>query len=222
MLGKHCNKILIVILIFSGLIICMPIITIWFPGVKAWVLSVFHSKDNSYQYLQFIGVFLGVTVTITSTILLQEKQKYENIIKEKKTIKRYLHNQLKCAFNLYLEAQRNNTGNKMLFAFGPRKIDFDANWSKELLKIADVLDDSLYDDILNCFDSLTNTYSGYLVYSEQVEKWRLENGVIIQGSIPKEIKQLDNLIVGNVDAICVLYNKKYKDVLGKFDKVVIV
>ncbi|WP_252224598.1 MULTISPECIES: hypothetical protein [unclassified Clostridium] len=65
----------IILLIISciGLIVA-PVLTINIEMVKKQILYVFHSKENAYQYLQFVGTFLGVIVTIIGTYILMRIQ----------------------------------------------------------------------------------------------------------------------------------------------------
>ncbi|GAA0779443.1 hypothetical protein GCM10008908_38090 [Clostridium subterminale] len=90
------------LLIVAVLIIILLILIINIDAFRNLALSIFKSKENASQYLQFIGAFLGVTITIIGTVLIQlrseyikEKKEKENNLKELIRIKEYLCFQLK-------------------------------------------------------------------------------------------------------------------------------
>lgn len=226
-MGKF-NKLLYWVIGVSILIICMPIIVIFCPIFKSFVLLIFHNRENAYQYLQFVGSFLGVIVTISVTVILQEKQKHENELKVKKKAKLSLYTQLKNAFDKYLEAQRSNNEYKTLKdsnseIFGPRKIFIDPNWMKDLAELKLILNAELYENICSGYDSIINMYDYYKEIDNNLERIKTqeeneasESNAILDNT--KGIKQKNKIkkeILANVNCICYLYTKKYEEVLNQ-------
>jgi len=78
-----------VLILFSIIILIMPILSIDIFYFKNKVLWIFKNKENAYQYLQFIGVFLGVIVTVFATFIAIERQ----MDKEKKLQERIINQQ---------------------------------------------------------------------------------------------------------------------------------
>lgn len=78
------------LILFSIIVLIMPILAVHTLYIKNKALWLFKSKENAYQYLQFTGVFLGVIVTVLGTFIAIERQMSKdkelqdrNILKEK-------------------------------------------------------------------------------------------------------------------------------------------
>ncbi|MCS6110390.1 hypothetical protein FDB55_06845 [Clostridium botulinum] len=238
---KKLNKLLYLIIVLSFLAIILPIIFLQFNSIKAFVLATFHTRDNAYGYLQFVGSFLGVVATISVTIILQEKQKYQKEQDENKKAALNLYVQLDKAFQKYKEAKNSNLEykdikyQKTFTAFGPREIFIDPNYIRDLAQIKPILDDNLYEDIGLGFDAVINSYKAYLKLKNRLddaEKGRLEELILVKegcqiSDMPNQIKedliqQLSNVIklevIEHVNIMCRLYDKKYRNVLERLIK----
>lgn len=88
-MDKSRNK-FVTLIIFSILVLIIPILASHAFYFKNKVLWIFGSKENAYQYLQFIGTFLGVIITVLGAFIAIERQMSKdkelqdrNILKEK-------------------------------------------------------------------------------------------------------------------------------------------
>lgn len=81
-----------VLIIFSIIILIIPILSINTFFFRNQVLWYFKEKENAYQYLQFIGTFLGVIVSVLGAFIAiehqieKEKELQEKNIKQQKEI----------------------------------------------------------------------------------------------------------------------------------------
>lgn len=84
------SKMFIILIIFSIFVLITPIMAAHIFYFKNKVLWILGGKENAYQYLQFIGTFLGVIVTVLGTFIfidrqmLKEKELQERILKQEK------------------------------------------------------------------------------------------------------------------------------------------
>lgn len=69
------NKLAVMLIIFSLIILIMPILAIHVGFLKDMVLWLFKNKTNAYEYLQFSGEFLGVIGAVGGSVLLINKEK---------------------------------------------------------------------------------------------------------------------------------------------------
>ncbi|MBY7007874.1 hypothetical protein FDA25_18055 [Clostridium botulinum] len=238
---KKLNKLLYLIIGLSFLLIILPIIFFQFNGIKAFALSIFHTRENAYGYLQFVGSFLGVVATISVTIILQEKQKYQKEQDENQKAILNLYVQLDKAFKKYKEAKNSNLEykdvkyEKTLSVFGPREIFIDPNYIRDLAQIKPILDDNLYEDIGSGFDAVINGYKAYLNLENKLndaKKGGLEKLILVKeecqisdiSNHAKEdlIQELSNAIaleiIEHVNIMCILYDRKYRNVLERLIK----
>ncbi|WP_238858961.1 hypothetical protein [Clostridium sp. YIM B02569] len=227
------NRFLYLTIGLSLLSIVLPIIFLQIDCVKTFALKTFHTRENAYGYLQFVGSFLGVVATISATIILQEKQKYQKDKDENKKAMLNLYVQLERAFEKYKEAQRSNLGygdfqevSLEVDACGPRKIFIDPNYIKDLAQLRPMLKDEMYENIGLGFDAIINSYKAYLELEQELNSIKtrdfsdysmtaaLNNKSI--GELRVEmIRKKNNEIVKHVDFICKLYDVKYKKVLKR-------
>ncbi len=71
---KRNNKLIILLGLTSLILMIMPIGVINIKGLKMVTLLVFKSKENSHQYLQFVGSFLGVLIPLAITFVTVDHQ----------------------------------------------------------------------------------------------------------------------------------------------------
>lgn len=71
---KRKNKLIMLIGLISLIIMIIPIGVINIKEVKTATLLVFKNKENSYQYLQFIGSFLGVLIPLAIAFISVDHQ----------------------------------------------------------------------------------------------------------------------------------------------------
>jgi hypothetical protein len=69
------SKLIYRLIIYSLIILIMPILAIQVDFIKNIVLWLFKNKTNAYVYLQFSGAFLGVIGAVGGTTLLIDKEK---------------------------------------------------------------------------------------------------------------------------------------------------
>ncbi|WP_346937196.1 hypothetical protein [Clostridium sp.] len=155
-------------LIVAVLIIILPILIINIDTFRNLALSIFKSKENASQYLQFIGAFLGVTITIIETVLIhlrseyiKEKKEKENNLKELIKIKEYLCFQLKDGLEKFNRAnQSNKDKDSGLMYHLPRNLYIDKEWMSKIFTLYDFMDKDLFNDICKAFQlliSMNNT-----------------------------------------------------------------
>ncbi|OOM75822.1 hypothetical protein CLPUN_30560 [Clostridium puniceum] len=66
---------LIILILVCIIILVMPILAININFIKNIVLSLLKNKANSYQYLQFSGIFLGIIVAAIGVfIAIEDKE----------------------------------------------------------------------------------------------------------------------------------------------------
>lgn len=156
------------LLIVAVLIIILPILIINIDTFRNLALSIFKSKENASQYLQFIGAFLGVTITIIGTVLIQlrseyikEKKEKENNLKELIRIKKYLCFQLKDGLEKFNRVnQSNKDKDSGLMYHLPRNLYIDKEWMSKIFILYDFMDKDLFNDICESFQlliSMNNT-----------------------------------------------------------------
>lgn len=224
---KKLSKILYLIMGLSFLAIIMPLIFLQFDYIKTFALKTFHTRENAYGYLQFVGSFLGVVATISVTIILQEKQKYQKEQDDDKRAALNLYTQLDRGFKKYKEAQINNKmyiendseDNNYITASGPRKVFIDPNYIKDLAQLKSKLDDDLYENIGLSFDAIVNLYKYYLELEQELENIEkkdfdnyTESSLVEQSRLKKKsIKRIKLLIIDHVKFVCDLYEKEHKD-----------
>lgn len=68
------SKLISMLIIFSLIILIMPILVIHVGFLKDIVFWLFKNKTNAYEYLQFSGAFLGVIGAVGSAYLLIDKK----------------------------------------------------------------------------------------------------------------------------------------------------
>ncbi|WP_238915962.1 hypothetical protein [Clostridium sp. YIM B02555] len=69
------SKLISRLIIYSLIILIMPIVAIQADFIKNIVLWLFKNKTNAHEYLQFSGAFLGVIGAVGGTALLIDKEK---------------------------------------------------------------------------------------------------------------------------------------------------
>ncbi|AQS04775.1 hypothetical protein [Clostridium beijerinckii] len=228
------NKFLYLTIGLSLLAIILPVIFLQIDYIKTFALKTFHTRENAYGYLQFVGSFLGVVATIEVTIILQEKQKYQKEQDENKRSMLNLYVQLERAFEKYKEAQRGNLEYKNFEnigdSFGPREIFIDPNYVKDLAQLKPRLTDELYENIGLGFDAIINSYKAYLKLLDELNKaknmeinqFMALNGQTVRINASHEqafkkqsIINANKQIKEHVDMVCKLYDEKYKEILEK-------
>lgn len=217
-------KILVVI---SSVLILLPIFVINIDYLKSIVLLVFRSKDNSTQYLQFVGTFLGVIITIIITILLQNKNMYFQESKEVRYSKNYIYTQLHEAFNEYLTAKKENKEkSKDKEFYYPKQIYIDPNWMETVAKIQPYIDECTYQKICFAFIQILNVDKKCEKIKDRISSMKNKDynnytevfndvlNSIKNGDYTKfNINNLEKEISEYIDQICDLYNHEYKSII---------
>lgn|GEM_PF-5240993 len=218
------DKMIIRLLIVAVLIIILPILIINIDIFRSLALIILRSKENANQYLQFIGAFLGVTITIIGTVLIQLRSEYigeqkekENNLKELIRIKEYLYFQLKDGFEKFNNANQFNEDNDSVLLYHlPRTVYVDKEWMNKIFMLYDFMDKDLFNDIYEAFQlliSMNNT----IYEDDQYNKDIKGNMVLLKDeNYQEEIHSKSRLIKASIKIVSQLYDKRYKDILDSF------
>ncbi len=218
------DNIILVVLLIAIVITIAPIGVISLPCLKSVVIYFLKSKENAFQYLQFIGTFLGVIITIIITILLQNKNKKLQESKEIRYAKNYINTQLEESFNEYLKAKKENEKNKNFYY--PKQIYIDPNWMTVVAKIQGHIDEDIYKNICFAFIEILNVdkkceYIKDRINSIKDKEYNTNEQIMTEalnkikdGDYSKTyVCNLKKDISEYVEEMCNLYDKKYKDII---------
>lgn len=153
MKNKKIENIIIILIIV--LIIVAPLIVINITYIKTIVINILDNKENAYQYMQFLGAFLGAIITVAGSII---------------TVRYQIHKETKV--QKYIERQsfiRNEIGQQIIRMKIKLKdlraevsaVEYSADWAinyenKEIFK--GMNNDSNRIDVKNNFDTKFKMY----------------------------------------------------------------
>lgn len=218
------DKMIIRLLIVAVLIIILPILIINIDIFRSLALIILRSKENANQYLQFIGAFLGVTITIIGTVLIQLRSEYigeqkekENNLKELIRIKEYLYFQLKDGFEKFNNAnQFNEDRDSGLLYHLPRNLYTDKEWMGKIFTLYDFMDKDLFNDICEAFQLLISMND--TIYERDQYNKDIKGNIDFfkDENYQEEVHTQSKAIKEYINAVSQLYYIRYKDILDSF------